>query len=109
MLMKLLQKYESLFDGTLGEWNLPPVDLELKEGTEPFCSRAFPVPKIHEETLRKEIARLIEIGVLIEDSDSEVVVQIVIFLKDNTLILPGNMFGNNSVGAQVTMPWSVVM
>jgi hypothetical protein len=28
-LLKLLQKFEDLFDGTLGTWKIDPVDLEL--------------------------------------------------------------------------------
>ncbi len=31
-LLPLLLKFELLFDGTLGNWNLPPVSFELKEG-----------------------------------------------------------------------------
>jgi hypothetical protein len=31
-LLSLLLKYETLFDGTLGDWNRPPVSIELKEG-----------------------------------------------------------------------------
>jgi hypothetical protein len=30
-----LLKFESLFDGTLGDWKLPPVSFELKEGMKP--------------------------------------------------------------------------
>ena len=30
-LLKLLQKFEELFDGTLGTWKTYPVDFELKE------------------------------------------------------------------------------
>ena len=30
-LLQLLQRYEDLFDGTLGTWQTDPVDLELKE------------------------------------------------------------------------------
>ncbi len=31
-LLALLLKYEELFDGMLGDWKLPPVSFELKEG-----------------------------------------------------------------------------
>ncbi len=31
-LLQLLQKYESLFDGTLGDWKTKPVSFQLKEG-----------------------------------------------------------------------------
>ncbi len=30
-LLSVLLKFESLFDGTLGDWKLPPVSFELKE------------------------------------------------------------------------------
>ena len=35
-LLKLLQKFEELFDGTLGTWKTDPVDFELKEGVKPI-------------------------------------------------------------------------
>jgi hypothetical protein len=31
-LLSVLLRFVSLFDGTLGDWNLPPVSYELKEG-----------------------------------------------------------------------------
>jgi len=31
-LLTLLRRYETLFDGTLGDWKLKPVSLELREG-----------------------------------------------------------------------------
>jgi hypothetical protein len=31
-LLQLLMKYESLFDGTLGDWKTKPVSFQLKEG-----------------------------------------------------------------------------
>ena len=37
---------------------------ELKEGAHPFHGWAFPIPKVHKETILKEIKRLIELGVL---------------------------------------------
>jgi hypothetical protein len=63
-LLALLLKFEPLFDGTLGNWNLPPVSFELKEGAKPFHGRAYPIPKIHKATLMKEIDRLVSIGVM---------------------------------------------
>eukprot|EP00804_Cyclotella_cryptica_P003901 CCRYP_015772-RA/>CCRYP_015772-RA protein AED:0.38 eAED:0.38 QI:0/0/0/1/0/0/3/0/296 len=47
------------FDGTLGDWNTDPVSLELKEGAKPYHGRPFPVPKIHKETIIKELNRLL--------------------------------------------------
>ena len=48
----LLCKHEHLFDGTLGTWNNKPYNIKLKEGAKPYHSRPFPVPKIHECTLK---------------------------------------------------------
>jgi Reverse transcriptase (RNA-dependent DNA polymerase) len=63
-LKSLLLKYEPLFDGSLGNWKTDPVHLHLKKGEMPFHLPPFPVPKFHEETLKKEIKRLCELGVL---------------------------------------------
>jgi hypothetical protein len=52
-LLQLLTKYELLFDSTLGDWKTKPVLFQLKEGVSPYHSQAFPVPKVHKETIRK--------------------------------------------------------
>jgi hypothetical protein len=57
-LKPLLNKYEHLFDGLLGYWKTDPVDLRLKTGEMPFQLSPFLVPKVYEETLKKEINRL---------------------------------------------------
>ena len=48
-LKQLLNEYEGLFDGTLGDWNTPPVSVELKTDDKPYHSKPYPVPKIHKE------------------------------------------------------------
>jgi hypothetical protein len=63
-LFLLLNKYEQLFDGTLGIWKGKPYDIKTKEGIEPYHGRPFPVPKIHELTLKTELDRLTNLGVL---------------------------------------------
>jgi hypothetical protein len=50
-LLQLLKKYESLFDGTLGDWKTKPVSFQLKEGVSLYHGQAFPVPKIHKDTI----------------------------------------------------------
>ena len=60
----LLCKYEHLFDGTLGTWNNKPYNIKLKEGAKPYHSRPFPIPQIHERTLKVELDRLVKLGVL---------------------------------------------
>jgi hypothetical protein len=64
LLLALLLKYEELFDGMLGDWKLPPVFIELKEGAKLYHGRPYPMPKVHKATLMKEIDRLIAIEVL---------------------------------------------
>ncbi len=60
----MLLKFELLFDGTLGDWKLPPVSFELKEGMKPYHGRPYPVPHKHKAVLMKEIKWLCGIGVL---------------------------------------------
>jgi hypothetical protein len=75
-LKMLLQKYEHLFDGTLGEFNMDsiPISLQLMN---PNCNliyaRAYTVPRSVKQQLQqsKEIVRLVGIGVLEEDYSSE--------------------------------------
>ncbi len=66
LLLPLLLKYKDkeLFDGTLGDWKLPPVSIELKEGAKPYHGRPYPIPKGHKATRMKEIDCPIAIGVL---------------------------------------------
>jgi hypothetical protein len=60
LLLSLLLKFEQLFDGTLGEWNLTPVSIQLKEGgANPFHSRPYHIPKVHKATLIKEKDKLV--------------------------------------------------
>ena len=44
-LLKLLQnKYEELFDGTLGDFQADPVRFDLNLGAKPYHGKAFPIP-----------------------------------------------------------------
>ena len=70
-LLKLLRKYEQLFDGTLGKWKGTPYDIKCKEGVEPYHARPYAVPKIHELTLKAEIDRLVRAGILRKVNRSE--------------------------------------
>ena len=70
-LRMLLGKYEDLFDGTLGKWRLEPYDIELQPGAKPYHARPYPVPKAYKRTLRMEVERLCEVGVLKKINCSE--------------------------------------
>jgi hypothetical protein len=68
----LLQKFESLFDGTLGTWDTEPIDLELKDPeAKPYHARPYPVPPSQEAKLKAEIERLVSYGVLRKVNRSE--------------------------------------
>ena len=70
-LRSLLQKFEPLFDGTLGTWT-DPIDLELKDqDAKPYHAKPYPVPQSQEAKLRAEIDRLVSYGVLRKVSRSE--------------------------------------
>ena len=53
-----MKKYECLFDGNLGTWHGKPYDIKLKPDAEPYNWKPFPVPRIHEITLKQELDRL---------------------------------------------------
>ena len=57
--------YEEFFDGTLGDWNRPPVSIEMREGAKPYHGRPYSIAQIHKAVLMKEINRLEDIGVLV--------------------------------------------
>ena len=44
---------------------------ELKEGMEPYHGKPFPVPQILMDTLKRELLRLVELGVLVCQPESE--------------------------------------
>ena len=66
-----LEKYEGLFDGTLGEWNDSEYKVELRDDMKPYHGRPYSVPKAYEMTFRKEVERLCKIGVLKKVNRSE--------------------------------------
>ena len=61
-----MKKYSILFDGTIGRWKNELYEIDLKAGAQPY-----PIPKIHEKTLRMEVERLVQIGVLKKINRSE--------------------------------------
>jgi hypothetical protein len=85
-LYMLLQKYEYLFDGTLGCWNTCPIDLTLKPGAKPYHAKPYPIPKIHEQTTQKECAQLEKEGVLCKINHSEWAAPTFIIPKKNGTI-----------------------
>ena len=64
-LHKLFTQYQDLFAGTLGEWPDEEVSVELTKDAIPYhCGKPIRIPHIHLETLKTEVQRLVDIGVL---------------------------------------------
>jgi hypothetical protein len=113
-----------LFDGTIGDWKTKLVSFQLKEGVSPYHGQAFPVPKIHKDTIMKEVERMCKLGVLERQPASEwALPSFIIPKKDRTIHLLSDfcrvedrfgIFGRYSVGISWYLPnqyrrktWSV--
>jgi hypothetical protein len=71
-LLRLLQKYEDLFNGSLGTWKTDPIKLELKDPNDkPYHAKPYPVPHSQKKQLKDEIRQLCKYGVLREINHSE--------------------------------------
>ena len=63
-LLKMLQMHELLFQGKVGKWKGPPIDIRLKPNTKPYHTKAYRVPQAYQKVFREEIQRLVDIGTL---------------------------------------------
>ncbi len=71
LLLRLLTKYQILFDGSLGTWANEKLDIELKDNVYPYHAKPYPIPKAFEPTLKIEVQRLCTLGVLKKVNRSE--------------------------------------
>ncbi len=94
-LLQLLKKYKLLFDGTLCDWKTKLVSFQLKEGVSPYHGQVFPMPKVHKETIIKEMERLCKLGVLERQSASEwALPSFIIPKKDKTVCFLSDLWEN---------------
>jgi hypothetical protein len=87
-LLSMLLKFELLFSGMIGDWNLPPVSFKLKEGMKPCHGRSYPIPHKHKAVLIKKKKWLCNIGVLGWQPSLQWVGGELIFLLLDTHFLP---------------------
>jgi hypothetical protein len=86
-LLSVLLKLKLLFNGTLGDWKLPPVSFELKEGMKPYHGRPYHILHKHKVVLMKEIKRLCNIGVLEWQPSSQWALPTFIIPKKDSTVL----------------------
>ena len=70
-LQKLLQKYEPLFQGKLGEWANEKFTYQLKPNVQPYHRKPYRVPHAIKKIFRQEIDRLVKEKVFSPNSDSQ--------------------------------------
>ena len=63
-LAKLLTKYPVLLNGELKVYPHQQLHLDIDPSIKPHVSRAYPIPRMQLNTFKKELDRLVEIGVL---------------------------------------------
>ena len=63
-LAKFLAKYPVLFNGELKVYPHQQLHLDIDPSIKPHVSRAYPIPRTQLNTFKKELDRLVEIGVL---------------------------------------------
>ena len=56
-LLELLQKYINMFDWTLYQYI--GSTMKIQQNTKPYHDYLFPIPKIHKQTLKKQVNKLV--------------------------------------------------
>ena len=70
-LIHCLKEFEDLFQGKLGTMPGEPYRVPIKKTAKPYHAKPFPVPVIYQDTLKKELNRLEDLGVITKDKDSQ--------------------------------------
>lgn len=70
VLYNLLIKYEALFEGKLGAMLGAPYIILISQNAKPFAAKPFSIPHVCVATVKTEINRLMDIGVITSDFDS---------------------------------------
>ena len=70
LLFKLLLKYNNLFQGKLGTWKGPLINIEIKADAKPYHAKPFRIPQSIYPVLKKEVDRLVKNGVLSPNPNS---------------------------------------
>ena len=55
-LLRVFERYPTLFQGGLGKLDIPPIHLEIQLGKIPHHARPYPVPKAYKELTKTKIS-----------------------------------------------------
>lgn len=68
-LKEVMNEFATAMEGKVGKLKMPPYVLPVRKDTPPHAQHYFP-PRCYHEANRKEIDRLVELGVIEPDIDS---------------------------------------
>ena len=86
LIYRLLTKQKNMFDDTFGYYTDTEYKIELLEGSQPYHVKPFIFPKVHEETLKTEVNRLVNNGGSKRKNNSEWAAPTFIIRKKNGLV-----------------------
>ena len=70
-LLKILLENQKMFDSTLSLYPHCKVHIEIDPNAKPKHSRAYPVPRIHLSTFKRELDHLVKVGILAVQGESK--------------------------------------
>jgi hypothetical protein len=85
-LYSAVSEFGPLFQGTQGNYNSSPIELELLPGSKPFFSKAYSIPKAYINVTKGEIEQLESIGLLTRIQSAEWAVPTFVIPKKNGTI-----------------------
>ena len=71
VLQKMLHARIAIFQGRCGRWKGNPVEIHMKEGSQPKTIRPYPIPQAYRDLVKKEVDRLTKIGLLTRVKEAE--------------------------------------
>ncbi len=64
-LFNILSKHKKICDGSLRVYPHKQVHIDLKPGAKPVHHCAYPVPHVHQHNFKKELDRMVKLGILV--------------------------------------------
>lgn len=82
-LIRLLEKFEDLFKNELGCYNGSQISLEVDPNVKPIFCKPRPIPYAYREAVKKEMSRLVELGVIEKVDNAQWGTPLVVAMKPN--------------------------